>query len=861
MRAARVAFACCTRWVAGCLIALGALPALAQSSANAAGAQPPANASGESLLVLPGGLDLTFDEPWAGPTSRDRDVPMALAIRPEVLSSRADMVSGGDVLVRVPVPAPYAPGDIEVRLGDTDITRHFVSSRDGQLIARLTGLQVGSAQLEVRVNGRRAGALTLVNHPISGPLFAGPREKPFICQTDEFALPGGTRLGAPLDADCSITTRVDYYYRPSGAGGPVLRPLPAGDAPPADVATLEREGKTIRYIVRLQTGTANRAIYQIAALHDPYADPEVTPFHSWPGWNNRLIFAFGGGCNGGWYRQGASVGDVLNSHLIEQGYAIASSSLNVFGNNCNEVLAAETMAMVKARFITTFGVPLFTIGWGCSGGSYQQHFIADNYPGLLDGIIPGCSFPDLLSTVTMLADLHSMRRYFAREDAASFSPEQQRAVAGVANLATLANQDIERGVKRIAATGIVPEVLPRNLLFDAKTNPGGVRVDVFSHGVNYFGRDPTSGVALRPLDNVGVQYGLQALKGGVITFEQFLDLNEKIGGYDEHGLPTEARSYGAPQALAAAYGAGLLTGRGGLASIPIIDYRAYTDDLPNGDMHLRYHSFAMRSRLAGTSAKAGNQVMFVEDARYGLYSTASPLLRRALAEMDAWLTAIAADHSQDPPAEKVLRHRPAGLTDVCMTREAEPVPVAEDMNALSGRCASLYPAPSSPHVAAGAPLAGDVLKCRLHPLDAALYPEPPSPEQWERLQRIFPQGVCDWSRPGVGQDERAAPWMRFPLRSASAAPGPEPAPALTPAASSDLPAVAVPESPVQSTQAAAEAAVREASTADGAASTPAGPVAELASAAARPRAGAPSSVLPSRPTRADAEPAPPRSPF
>lgn len=690
-------------------------------------------------------------------------------ITPQVLSSRADMVSGGDVLIRIPVPAGHAPQDVTVRLAGSDITRHFIVTRDGQLLGRLSGLQVGTADLDVRLAGATVGSLTLVNHPISGPLFAGPQEQPFICQTTEFSLPGGTRLGAPLDANCTIETRVDYYYRPQGVSGGVLRPLPEGDGPPADVATVTRDGKPVRYIVRLQTGTVNRAIYQVAVLHDPYVDPDVSPWRGWPGWNNRLVFAFGGGCNGGWYRQGASVGDVLNGHMMEQGYAVASSSLNVFGNNCNELLAAETMAMVKARFITTFGVPRFTIGWGCSGGSYQQHFIADAYPGLLDGIVPGCSFPDLLATITMLADVTLMHRYFQREDSLSFTPDQQRAVAGVANLATLQNPDIERGVKRIAATGFVPDGLPRNLLFDPSTNPAGVRVDVFSHGINIFGRDPERGGALRPLDNVGVQYGLQALKGGQISFAQFLDLNEKVGGFDRDGVPSGERTQGAPGALQAAYAAGLVTGRGGLGNVPIIDYRAYTDDLPAGDMHLRYHSFSMRSRLSSSAGGPSNHVMFVEDARYGLYSTASPLLRRALAGMDAWLTAIDRDTAAGSTADKVARNRPADLVDTCMTRDAQAVAVEEPMNALGGRCAALYPAPAGPHVAAGAPLAADALKCRLRPLDAGLYPQPPTPQEWARLQQIFPQGVCDWSRPGVGQDQQGTAWARYPSRPVTGA--------------------------------------------------------------------------------------------
>ena len=43
--------------------------------------------------------------------------------------------------------------------------------------------------------------------------------------------------------------------------------------------------------------------------------------------------------------------------MLRQGYAVASSSLNVFGNNCNDLLASETMMMVKERFIEAYGAP------------------------------------------------------------------------------------------------------------------------------------------------------------------------------------------------------------------------------------------------------------------------------------------------------------------------------------------------------------------------------------------------------------------------------------------------------------------------------------------------------------------------
>jgi len=59
---------------------------------------------------------------------------------------------------------------------------------------------------------------------------------------------------------------------------------------------------------------------------------------------------------------------------------------------------------------------------------------------------------------------------------------------------------------------------------------------------------------------------------------------------------------------------------------------------------------------------------------------------------------------------------------------------------------------------AGGPLAENILKCQLKPLDPAEYaPATVSGAQLARLNAVFPGGVCDWSKPGVGQQEAVSP--------------------------------------------------------------------------------------------------------
>jgi Tannase-like family of unknown function (DUF6351) len=55
---------------------------------------------------------------------------------------------------------------------------------------------------------------------------------------------------------------------------------------------------------------------------------------------------------------------------------------------------------------------------------------------------------------------------------------------------------------------------------------------VYDHQANVWGKDPATGAGRRPLDNVGIQHGLAALNAGEISVDQFLDLNDKVGGFD-----------------------------------------------------------------------------------------------------------------------------------------------------------------------------------------------------------------------------------------------------------------------------------------------------------------------------------------
>ena len=52
------------------------------------------------------------------------------------------------------------------------------------------------------------------------------------------------------------------------------------------------------------------------------------------------------------------------------------------------------------------------------------------------------------------------------------------------------------------------------------------------------------------------------------------------------------------------------------------------------------------------------------------------------------------------------------------------------------------------------------MKCQLKPIEISDYAVTFTDAEMNRLQSIFPEGVCDWSRPGVGQTSTQT-WLSF----------------------------------------------------------------------------------------------------
>jgi len=697
----------------------------------------------------------------------------------ETVSTKPWLVTGDDVLVRVSWPEQQAV-NLRIELNGQNVTPSLRSDEDGHsLIGLLTELQPGLNTVVARADGMESGAsssspvlasLEITNYPVTGPIISGPHEQPFYCQTQEFELVNGQTLGPPVDSHCSVVTRVDYVYYSELEQN--FLPLALADANlPQDAATVYlADGEAVPFVVRVETGTVNRAIYEIAMLHLP-GTVEPDPWNRSEGWNGKLVYTHGGGCRSGWYQQGNRTGGVLRKGLLEMGYAVTSSSLNVFGQNCNDLLASETHIMVKERFVEHYGEPIYTIGTGGSGGSYQSHQTADNYPGVFDGIIVSSSFPDVTSaTIFTLADARLLHYYFTQVNPDGFSEGQQQAIAGFGSWGSIPN--LARGAARLDPIYAVDAPLEEQggevsieALQSRRFGPtldSGVRATVYDHTVNVYGLAENSARAARPLDNVGVQYGLAALNEALITPQQFIDLNRDIGGFDRDMNHVRERHRADSEASKAAIESGrILFGGAGLRETPVIDFRSYTDHRETGDIHMIVHQYSTRQRLIEANGHADNHVMSIG----GLwdYTEQQPDLGNLFRAMDQWLMAVKANQSDVDKALKVANAKPFQLTDNCWDySESERVNIKELQSyANDSSCGELYPAYPTPRLVAGAPLANNIISCQLKPVDPSDYAISFSAEELSQLYLAFPQGVCDWSQPDASLATHQGTWLSF----------------------------------------------------------------------------------------------------
>jgi hypothetical protein len=695
----------------------------------------------------------------AAAEARKRPAPPVIT----VLSNRADLISGGDALVRVDLPARASKLKVRVAIGHRSVTRQL--QRTGlRLEGLVSGLKVGRSVLEARLPDGSGARIVIRNHPNGGPVLAGP-QLPRVCQK------------TAVDAQCNQPARFTYVYKSTSPFDKGLQPYDPAH-PPKDVATTKSDtGGSVPFVVRVETGYQDRDEYKVATLFTP--GQPWTQAAPQPQFNHKLLITHGASCDVDYATGSApsvtsyNPADLLGlpvsvpggvfadsvEYALGRGFAVMSTALDNSGHNCDVTTQAESLIMAKEHVLETYGSLRYTIGTGCSGGSLAQQWIANAYPGIYQGILPTCSFPDTWSSATQVMDYHLLRAYF--EDPAHWSP-------GVAWLPTQFGA-VEGNLLPVDAIlsdiGFFNAIVPTHKCggvsdqqrYDPQKNPGGVRCAVSDLAINVFGpRVPAvwsanerrlgRGFAGIAVDNVGVQYGLAALRTGEIAPAQFVDLNARIGGLDIDIKPTAARIAADQPALARAYRSGMINEANHLDQTAIIDCRGPDP----GIAHDSYRAFAVRARLDREHGSHANQL---------IWEGAAPLVgdtqcsQLSLIAMDRWLAAVERDTSSLPAARKLVADRPKDLGDACF--------LGVGLKLSEGLCSDLIvPVYGTPRTVAGDAITTDANKCQLRPLRRADYGNGLSDALWAKLQAVFPTGVCDFSRPGVDQQPTVA-WQTY----------------------------------------------------------------------------------------------------
>jgi hypothetical protein len=429
--------------------------------------------------------------------------------------------------------------------------------------------------------------------------------------------------------------------------------------------------------------------------------------------------------------------------------------MGAFSQNCNDVVAAEALMMQKEHVEERYGPIRHTIGMGGSGGSELQYHIAAAYPGLLDGITPNSAFPDMWHTAADVVDCHLLNYYFASESPHLWpSPDQMAAVQGKSNLESCALWEalFSDGLDPAnrGASGVIPGSapvrqgceLPPGDAYHPQLNPKGPRCSIQDYQGAIWGHGGPKNAAPLPLDNVGVQYGLRELEKGVITPAQFVDLNNKIGGLNNEGDRIPQRMSMDVTTANTMYRAARHADPRQLAKVAIVDIRNNS----NEDIHQPYMSQVVRARLDAANGTHANHVLWNHRGE------SEETFDAALLAVDRWLTAVENDHSNRSLAKKLLKDRPRDVADTCWI-DGKPT--------SNGKaCGAAYPYFTDARIQAGAPMRSDIRKCRLMPLSRSRYHAKFTDAEWATLKVTFPSGVCDWSRPSVG-NQASLPWMTY----------------------------------------------------------------------------------------------------
>ena len=130
----------------------------------------------------------------------------AADVRLDVISGRANIVSGDDARVAIKVRRGVSARGLRVTLGKRNVSKSFARRANGRIEGLLEGLPSGSRRLTARLRNGSGARITLTNHPGGRARYLGPADPAME-----------VREGA-TDRQCNRPVSYEFRYKSDGRG-------------------------------------------------------------------------------------------------------------------------------------------------------------------------------------------------------------------------------------------------------------------------------------------------------------------------------------------------------------------------------------------------------------------------------------------------------------------------------------------------------------------------------------------------------------------------------------------------------------------------------------------------------------------
>ncbi|KAJ5564279.1 hypothetical protein N7513_000521 [Penicillium frequentans] len=545
---------------------------------------------------------------------------MAKSLNVSVISAIHGIVTGDKALVLVSGVKSNRP---TLKLNDFDESDNLqpVPEDTSKWKGVLTGFAVGSNKLLATDTGVEATAVVR-GFPIQGPVFSGPHIQPWMSTTEQ------NDLGPAVDNHCNAPTITKYYYMDAQTSQ--FLPYDQG-SPQIRISWL-----TLRRMQALRSLILSGMKKELQIEDQSVLQTGLTPGMRYT---------------------------VFLDMALRRGFMVARSTQMQSATNSDSVRAAESILMLKQHVMVHYGEIKYTLASGPSGASIMQQMIANQYPGLLQGIMPLSSVHSSWYVPGICIESMLLEHYWSESSPALWSDSKARlAVDGHVDhdvrdfWNTVFGSEKTGGVDPTQGTG-----LESNETYNSRSNPAGARGTLQDYQVNYLGKRSRSewtpmeaeinrGFASLPWDNEGIQYGLNALLNHQISVEQFLDLNQKVGGVDIDGKYISSRTVASPETIERLHRCGLINDFRHLAEVAILDLRCQEREDPIRS-HTQFHTWVSKMGLTRAQGHAENQAIWMCPG----FKTVQGPPEAAFVFMDSWLSAAHKDTADLPLAEKIRK--------------------------------------------------------------------------------------------------------------------------------------------------------------------------------------------------------------